>query len=295
MSPRVRRAVALVVLAVALSVTCTFLGRWQWHRHVARDAEIRIIEQNYDGAPVALEELLPTADAPLDTHDVWRQATVTGRYDASATVLLRNRPIDGNPGYHVLVPLVVTRGGQAGAVLLVDRGWVPTSDTGDADVVVPAPPSGDVAVTVHLRQDEPAVTRDAPAGQVQRITIAHVLEVGGLEVGADGSGDAGSGATAVYRAYGALVDEDPAPAAVPGALPRPSTDPRAHLSYAFQWWTFALGALVGFSVLARRELVEPSEEPVEPRTVRRRRSPSAEDEEDAILDAQGQASETRSR
>jgi cytochrome oxidase assembly protein ShyY1 len=60
MKPRVRRAVSLLLLAVALSVTCTFLGRWQWNRHVARDAQIRLIEDNYSAAPVPLAALVVT-------------------------------------------------------------------------------------------------------------------------------------------------------------------------------------------------------------------------------------------
>ena len=115
---------------------------------------------------------------------------------------------------------------------------------------------------------------------MQAISVAQVLAAGGT----DGRPDP----TPAFRAYGALVDEDPAPERPLGALPRPSTDPGSHLSYALQWWTFALGSLVGFSILARRELVAPAEPapddvPVPPR---RRRGPSAEDVEDALIDAQ---------
>ncbi|HEY5553980.1 MAG TPA: SURF1 family cytochrome oxidase biogenesis protein, partial [Cellulomonas sp.] len=97
-----RRAVSLLLLAVALSVTCTFLGRWQWNRHVARDAQIRLIEDNYSAEPVQLAALAATPDRTLPADAAWRQVTVTGRYEVDATVLLRNRPIGGMAGYHVL-------------------------------------------------------------------------------------------------------------------------------------------------------------------------------------------------
>ena len=40
MSPHVRRALALVLVALVVATGCAFAGRWQWNRHVARDALI---------------------------------------------------------------------------------------------------------------------------------------------------------------------------------------------------------------------------------------------------------------
>jgi cytochrome oxidase assembly protein ShyY1 len=295
-SPHVRRALTLVLLALVLAVACTFLGRWQWNRHVARDALIRTVEQNYGAEPVALDEVLGAVDGELDAGAVWRRVVVTGRYEEDATVLLRNRPVGGRPGYHVLVPLVVEQGGEPGAVLVVDRGYVPMGTDGSAAVDVPAPPRGSVEVTVRLRLDEPA-GRSAGAGQVQAISVAQVLAQA-----PDGAAVANA---STYRAYGVLADEDPAPDVALLPLEPPSTDPGSHLSYAFQWWTFGLGALVGFSVLARREIIEgaeglpgtgpddagppttdaPPRPPRAPRSPRRPRTPSDEDVEDALLDA----------
>lgn len=306
MSPAARRAATLVVLAVVLSTACVLLGRWQWNRHVHRDAAIRQVEAAYDADPVPLADLLGSPDADLAGADVWHPVTVTGRYDVDATVLLRNRPVDGQPGFHVLVPLVVE---GTDAVLVVDRGWVAWQEDASAQVDVPAPPPSEVTVTVRLRPGEAATDRDAPAGQVQAVAVDQVLAVGGLS----------SGTVAYRSAYGSLVAEDPAPAVPLGALPAPSTDPGSHLSYAFQWWTFALGSLVGLTWMARRELRDAREAraardaaegrpaPVGPRPalgdllptddpdlpggrVRapRRRRPSDEETEDALIDAQAQ-------
>lgn len=301
MSPHARRALALVLVALVVATGCAFAGRWQWNRHVARDALIRVVERNYAAQPVPLDEVLPSAGAALGTDDVWRRAVVTGRYLPEATVLLRNRPVESTPGYHVLVPFVVEGGGEPGAVLVVNRGFVGMGTDGSAAVDVPAPPAGPVEVTVRLRLDEPRA-RAAAAGQVQAISVAQVLDQAPDGAALDG--------LTPYRAYGALADEDPAPAQGLVPLPAPSTDPGSHLSYAFQWWTFALGALVGFSIMARRELVDaggdvgaeevpggpgpdpdgtPSTSPRSPRDARparRHRGPSAEDVEDALIDAQ---------
>ena len=133
-----------------------------------------------------------------------------------------------------------------------------------------------------------------------------------------------------FDAYGGLTAEVPSAATVPGPLPVPDTDPGSHLSYAFQWWTFALGGLVAFTYMARREVLEEREgdaapddvvplEPLgdgtvlwptrdDPRPARRRAVPRRratdpnvphrrggrdEDAEDALIDAQLAEAEQR--
>ena len=127
----------------------------------------------------------------------------TGRYDAGHKLLVRNRPFDGQVGFHVLAPLVTA----AGPALLVDRGWVPAGE--DATVVpdVPAPPPGEVTVTVRLRPSEPASTTGTPPrGQVTRIDVSAI---------------AGSSLPGVRRVRRA----DPGGAAGRGTLPPGSTCP----------------------------------------------------------------------
>lgn len=278
-SPAARRRAALLVLvALAVAVTCTFLGRWQWHRHVTRDALIATVEANWAAPPVPLASLVPSADDEPAPADEWRSVAVTGEYLPGATVLLRNRPVDGTPAYHVLVPFRVS----AGTVLVVDRGWVPLGDDGQTVADVPAPPAGTVELVGRLRVPEPPSDRSAPAGQVQTIDVAQVLAAGGLDAG-----------TPAYRWYAGAVSEAPAPATPLGTLPRPSTDPGPHLSYAFQWWVFGLGGLLAFSWMARRELADDAAArsavpappaPAAPRP--RRRSGRDEEAEDALIDAQ---------
>ena len=136
----------LVLVGIVLAVVCTFLGRWQWDRHVWRDGAIAVVEGNWSADPVPLDTVLPSPDAPLTDADVWQRVSVVGHYATEGTVLLRNRPVDGTPAYHVLVPFVVedasagtaTDPTHAGSVLVVDRGWVPPGQDGSVDVTPPA-------------------------------------------------------------------------------------------------------------------------------------------------------------
>ncbi len=239
--PAVRRAAALVAVGLAVAVACTFLGRWQWNRHVARDARIAVVQANWAAPAVPLASLVAApSDEPAAASE-WRSVAVTGHYLAGSAVLLRNRPVDGRPVYHVLVPFAV----DGGAVLVVDRGWVALGEDGSTAADVPVPPTGTVDIVGRLRVPEAPSDRAAPPGQVQSIDVSQALAAGGLRAG-----------TPAYRWYAGLSSESPAPATPLGALALPSTDPGPHLSYAFQWWVFALGGLLAFSWMARRELLD---------------------------------------
>lgn len=277
-------AVRVLLVAVLVAAGCVAAGVWQWGRHVDRSAAITLVERNYDAPPAALADVLGPA-GELAGAEVWRTAEVRGTY-LPATVLLRNRPVDGTPAFHVLAPFVVADGPLAGRVLVVDRGWVPPGDD-SGTIAAPAPPEGSVELRVHLRVAERVSSRDAPDGQVQAVAPVQVRDAA-LGGGAD---EAVWPPEATLDAYGALVSEDGARPAGLGTLPAPSRDPGSHLSYAFQWWVFALGALATGMVLVVRGVRErdaPPDDPgseVRPAT-RGRRRPTAEEEEDALLDAQ---------
>ena len=239
---------ALVGVAVLAVVFC-FLGRWQYHRHEARQERADLVRANYDASPVPLAGLLPQLAtdlrAPLARDLQWRPARVTGSYRPEDAVVVRNRPLDGDAGYEVVVPFVLDtpsgEGARGGTVLLVDRGWVPAGATGDAPDAVPAPPPGRVELVVRLRPGEPGLHRTPPPGQALRIDIPQIA--GGLD-----------GAPVVGGAYGVLAAESPAPAQAPVTLPRPDPGIDINLPYSVQWYAFALVAFVLLGVGAVREV-----------------------------------------
>jgi cytochrome oxidase assembly protein ShyY1 len=290
-----RQWIVLAVAAVVLAALCLVAGRWQWERAESRNAEIDLVNANWSAPAVPADQILAGPGAVVPDTDVWQRVELEGHYVTDATVLLRNRPVAGRNGYHVLVPFETRLDGQE-VVIVINRGTVPLGTDGSRPDAIPAPPSGTVTVVASLRADEPPSDRDAPPGQVQAISTEQVLAAGP---------DGGSWAEGrTVGAYGALRTEDPAPQTALATLPKPDTDPGSHLSYAFQWGIFAIGAVGGYILLWRRErgalrgetvsagdLLLASDDRSDADGVRARRPArerrrTAEDEEDALIEAQ---------
>lgn len=229
----VRLAVAVAVLSVAF----VFLGRWQYHRHEAKVARNALVGANFEAEPVPLTAVLPDPAATLAPSRQWTPIEVSGVYEPGATVLIRNRPLDGETGYEVIVPLRTS----SGAALLVDRGWLSPEDDFSPPTTIPAPPTGQVTVVARLRPGERSgIGEESPTGRERRIEPARLASRAGGEV---------------YRgAYALLASERPAPRTAPAPLPRPDGSLGPHLAYAFQWWLGAVAAWVLLGVYSVREV-----------------------------------------
>jgi cytochrome oxidase assembly protein ShyY1 len=240
-----RELAGLLAIAVVFAIACVFLGRWQYHRFQAKYDADHVVGRNYRAAPVALHDLLPSGASTLPESDRWRAVRLDGRYDAAHQVVVRNRPFDGTYGYEVLVPFVPTEGGTP---LLVDRGWIPNGQTGQAPDSVPTAPSGPVSVTAHLLPTEPRKGGGLPAGQFASIDVRGIAARTGV---------------ALLPAYGVLSAESPRPAVSPNLLPEPDDGGYwgVNLSYAVQWGLFGLAALAfPFVFLRRRRRLQAEDE-----------------------------------
>lgn len=91
------------------------LGFWQLRRADEKQALLATLAAGQKTTAVLTE--VNAASLPR-----YQRVTASGRYVSAQQVLLDNMPSGtGKPGYHVLTPFVL----DDGAVLLVDRGWVP--------------------------------------------------------------------------------------------------------------------------------------------------------------------------
>ncbi len=288
--PTAGRWAIYIALAVVFAVACAFLSQWQFARNEERAAQLELVEANYDAPPVGIDEILPEGSA-FDPADEWRPVRLTGTYEDSEQLLVRNRAHGGTSAFEVLVPLRL----DDGRLILIDRGWEPPGNEQPLPDAVPAPPTGRVTVEARLRPGEPLPSsgRTAPDGQVATIHLPLVADT------------VTDGARLETGAYGLLISEDPAPASAPNTVRPPSEDPGPHLSYAIQWILFAIMGFVFIGYVIRTEtrhrdeddedeavarVTRPgddsgtADEQREPARASRRRERDA-DVEDAILDA----------
>jgi len=106
------------VLTLLGLVVLVGLGTWQLERLEWKRALIAAREAKLASAP---ETLPATSDAWADWD--FRPVAVEGAFRHDLEQLFGVAAIDGRVGHHVLTPLVR----QGGAVVLVDRGWVPAT------------------------------------------------------------------------------------------------------------------------------------------------------------------------
>lgn len=276
-----------LLLAAIFAAGCLLLGRWQMDRRAETLAEINRVTSNYSAAPLAFAEAADQFSA-LDADKEWTQVELKGRYDVAGERVVRNRPLNGQPGYEVVVPFKL----DTGQTVVVDRGWLPIgNNTPGRPDSVPAPPSGDVTVIVRLKPGEPALQRGAPEGQLASIDLPAYAAQLGYPV--------------LTGAYGQLASETPAAAAMPYPFPKPSVDEGTHLSYSLQWFAFGVLMFVGFGYAARQQArnaaIDAEDAAADGESApeyamaaarrrpapRKRKNATAEEEEDAILDAQG--------
>ncbi|URN15636.1 MULTISPECIES: SURF1 family protein [Streptomyces] len=235
-----RQWVILTLIALVLIPVMVELGFWQFHRHERRVAQNALIADNLRAEPVPVAELTsPGHTVPRSDH--WRHATATGTFDTAHEVVVRRRTnADDRVGVHVLTPFVL----DDGRVLLVNRGWVPAAPDQKSYPDVPPAPKGRVTVTGRLMADQTTGSsgikdlRGLPPRQVMLINSGQQAERLGRQV-----------------LGGHLELTDPVPAGgSPEPVPAPDHDSiGAHMAYAVQWWLFAAGVPVGWTVLVRRE------------------------------------------
>lgn len=262
-----RRSLGLVIL---FAIGCALLSWWQFARRDETAAANALIAKNWAATPAPLDVALP--GGRYLPENAWRPVRLTGIYLTSEQLLVRNRSLDGNPGFEILTPLST----PDGTVFIVDRGWISVGTTGlGTPSTVPAPPSGSVTVVARLQPAE-STGGSITDGQVNDVDLTAVR---------DETGD-----RTVVSAYGQMIVENPSVTPVPTSLPRPSFDEGMHLSYALQWILFAFAAFGALAWSVRRDLRDAGDPEVlaadERAEVRRsRRPPSDESAEDALLTA----------
>lgn len=234
----------LVLMAVAVMVR---LGVWQLDQLGQRRAQNALILQNASAPVLDLNRALIQGKTDWKSQ-AFRLAEASGVYLHEEEILLLNQVWEGQPGYHLVTPLRIS---GTDAVILVDRGWIPLNQADEAARAV-YHLNGEVRLQGRLMpsQAEPrwggGGDPQIPEGgrlpawkwlNVERISqqvSGNVLPVYLLELSENAT------LTLPYRADTSIeVSEG------------------SHLSYALQWFSFALILLIGYPFYVRKQLSQP--------------------------------------
>jgi surfeit locus 1 family protein len=228
---RVRSRLLLLGCFAAVALVCARLGLWQVHRLRERRAVNAEALAARSKPPVMIKE-----DEGAGAGLINRRVVASGRYDDDRTIILRGRVYQGVPGVEIISPLVLDSGGSA---VLVNRGFVPTPD----------------AFTV-----EPDSLREVGTVRVEGIALP-IRSGGGAPL------QRGKETAWAQLDLEALRARLPYPIRTvyirqlpdstlprfPRRLEPLSLDDGPHLSYAIQWLSFSVMALVFGVVLARQK------------------------------------------
>ena len=216
------------LVALALICLCLIAAQWQYHRGVDRHARNSMIEENIAAPNISLEK----AASKLYKNE-WRTVNAEGVFDASQTILLRNRYFEGKYGFEFLTLFT----GSNGEKFWVDRGWIVAGKDAVTAPVIPATPSGTVKINGRMRLDT-----SLPRGSFFALPASGT----GLISKWNAQQEVVTEGFYLDLLNGSTIELTPN---VSAQLPELSDGP--HMAYALQWVFFA--GLVGYGrILIRR-------------------------------------------
>jgi surfeit locus 1 family protein len=216
------------LVALALIILCFIAAEWQYNRGVDRHQRNSMIEAN-----IAAPNLTLASAAKDPVKNEWRTVSTAGSFDASQTILLRNRYFEGKYGFEFLT-LFETSSGKK---FWVDRGWLVAGKDALTAPLIPATPTGEVEISGRLRLDT-----SLPRGSFFALPANGI----GLISKWNAQNEVVTEGFYLDLLNGSSAELTPSVAA---QLPELSDGP--HMAYALQWVFFA--GLVGYGrILVRR-------------------------------------------
>lgn len=240
------RRITLYVAAALFAALFVRLGFWQLDRREQRAASERAIDER--GALPPLDWTGAATDpsvVPRDTSGTaWRRVVVTGRYDREREIVLRGRALRGTPGVEVLAPLHTA----AGAILVL-RGFLPAPDALRPDLGVGWPEAYDDSTRVTV-DGTLLPARSGQGGSPIRLRLdgRERLVLAGADVAA-----IEEELPYPLLPYVVRAEDDGLDVATLGPPREIERGSGPHLSYAIQWFAFAVITLVGTVALVRKE------------------------------------------
>jgi len=239
---------AVVLAGVVLMVAAGF---WQLNRLDERKDFNSEVRERSQQAPFELTAVLDELDAgTLDPSTAeWLPVTASGTY-LPDQVLEFNNSQGGRAGDNVLTALVLddnttlnndTDGTDDTVTVIVNRGFIPLG------IDVPEPPAVEVEIVGYIRPSEARnrggltdVDDGEPVTEIRRIDIPRLT--------AQFPGEVAPVFVQLIASEPEVGPGDPSPVVLP------ELDSGPHLSYAIQWFIFAICVAVGWVLAVRRSL-----------------------------------------
>lgn len=238
------RGVLAAAFILVMCGVCVRLGFWQLDRLKQRKARNHAIETGLAAPPLDYDSLTALRIERDPASYANRRLRVTGTYDPAGEVVLRGRSNDSNPGVHLVTPMVAPGVPRA---LLVNRGWVPSPDAATVDPRPYAEPG--VRTVTGVLMEVPSNTMAGGQPTVQDVAGAKVTTYRRLDLNALKKIEPRP-IEPLYLQQ--LPGPDSAPARPPIRVALPPLDNGPHLSYAVQWFSFAIIGVVGLVIILVR-------------------------------------------
>jgi surfeit locus 1 family protein len=234
----------LVILAMGVMAR---LGIWQLDRLEQRRAFNARVQAQLDQPALELAQALQgsgISQRQLEGME-YREVVVSGEYDFSQEIALRNQVHDNQLGVHLFTPLRIAGSEES---ILVNRGWVPFDEFNQGNLARYRE-EGPVTVRGRLRvsQELPELGRaldPTPGPDSQRLESFMAANVERIA------------AQVPYPLLPVYIQQSP-DATWTGLPHRAQLElvltEGSHLSYALQWFSFALILGIGYPFYVRRE------------------------------------------
>lgn len=237
----------LVIVAVAVMIR---LGIWQLDRLEQRQAFNARVQAQMEQPVLDLNLASQSTDATQNLSGMeYRDVEVTGEYDQSGEVVLRNQVWENESGVNLLTPLMIEGSDQA---VLVNRGWVPFEEYSAGRLgQFNEPGIVKIKGVIRASQSKPDIgghIDQVPAPGEPKLLAWNMVNVQGI------------GSQLPYQLLPVYIQAYPDPSWT--TLPyRSQVDLELtegpHMGYAIQWFIFATILGVGYPFYIRKESSTP--------------------------------------
>ncbi|HQZ14551.1 MAG TPA: SURF1 family protein [Acidimicrobiia bacterium] len=248
-----------VVIVVAVCLLASF---WQFSRLAERKDLNAKIESRMNLDPFELTGEIVGQSSELNLNDFeYRSIQVRGSFIKEGQVIVAGRSFEGAPGFNVVTPLKLEKGE---AIIYVNRGWIPQSL---GDLIIDNNAEKDIEPLGGYSQNREVI------GMVMKNEPKRIVGSSQLNTETQVSPRIATDTFSVLfnkseaqKVTNFWIQEDfqkvdgkrvvkssPQKEIFPKQIPKPELNERNHFSYALQWLSFALVAIITWIVILKKQ------------------------------------------